>query len=226
MALNLKNREVERLAADVARLTGESKTEAIRRALEERRRRLTAGRLPPNGANGRCSVCSAARSKVWPTIPKDPARTPSQPRRRRRCRAGLWTGGCVTLDTSALVTMLSSEPGYLGLVNRMLEADVLRVGAPTLVETSLVFAGKKPEDAHRARDRRPRQGTRGDGSALRRRRMAPGGGRLRPVRSRPPPRAVLFNFGDCLAYATAAAAGDSLLFVGDDFAYTDVPTAH
>src|SRR6266446_5355278 len=40
MALNLKNAEVERLAAEVARLTGESKTEAIRRALDERRRRL------------------------------------------------------------------------------------------------------------------------------------------------------------------------------------------
>ena len=40
MALNLKNAAVERLAAEVARLTGESKTEAIRRALDERRRRL------------------------------------------------------------------------------------------------------------------------------------------------------------------------------------------
>jgi ribonuclease VapC len=33
------------------------------------------------------------------------------------------------------------------------------------------------------------------------------------------------NFGDCLAYATAAAAGDSLLFVGDDFRHTDLPVA-
>ena len=38
MALNIKNADVERLATEVARLTGESKTEAIRRALEERRR--------------------------------------------------------------------------------------------------------------------------------------------------------------------------------------------
>ena len=35
MPLNIKNAEVERLAAEVSRLTGESKTEAIRRALEE-----------------------------------------------------------------------------------------------------------------------------------------------------------------------------------------------
>jgi antitoxin VapB len=37
MALNLKNDEVERLAADVAAMTSESKTEAIRRALMERK---------------------------------------------------------------------------------------------------------------------------------------------------------------------------------------------
>jgi uncharacterized protein with PIN domain len=29
------------------------------------------------------------------------------------------------------------------------------------------------------------------------------------------------NFGDCLAYASACAAGDTLLF-GDDFAQTDI----
>ena len=39
MALNLKNAEVERLAAEAVRLVGESKTKAIRRALEERRQR-------------------------------------------------------------------------------------------------------------------------------------------------------------------------------------------
>ncbi len=40
MALNIKNQEVERLAAEVSELTGESKTQAIRRALEERKSRL------------------------------------------------------------------------------------------------------------------------------------------------------------------------------------------
>jgi len=33
------------------------------------------------------------------------------------------------------------------------------------------------------------------------------------------------NFGDCLAYAVASTARDSLLFVGDDFARTDVTPA-
>jgi antitoxin VapB len=40
MALNIKDAAVERLVLDVARLTGESKTEAVRRALEERKARL------------------------------------------------------------------------------------------------------------------------------------------------------------------------------------------
>ena len=41
MALNIKNRRVEDLANEIAEITGETKTEAIRRALEERRQRLS-----------------------------------------------------------------------------------------------------------------------------------------------------------------------------------------
>lgn len=66
MALNLKNAEVERLAADVARLTGESKTEAIRRALVERRRRL----VGPSRAERRARVLELLESQVWPALPK------------------------------------------------------------------------------------------------------------------------------------------------------------
>jgi antitoxin VapB len=40
MALNIKNAEVESLAAEVAKLANESKTEAIRVALQERAFRL------------------------------------------------------------------------------------------------------------------------------------------------------------------------------------------
>jgi antitoxin VapB len=40
MALTIKNLEVERLAEEVARLTGHSKTQAVRQALEEKRDRL------------------------------------------------------------------------------------------------------------------------------------------------------------------------------------------
>jgi antitoxin VapB len=40
MALNIRNREAERLAEAVAELTGETKTEAVRRALDDRLKRL------------------------------------------------------------------------------------------------------------------------------------------------------------------------------------------
>ena len=33
------------------------------------------------------------------------------------------------------------------------------------------------------------------------------------------------NFGDCLSYAAAATANDTLLFVGDDFSQTDITPA-
>ena len=66
MALNLKNAEVERLAAEVARLTGESKTEAIRRALDERRRRLKG----PSAEQRRARVLRFLEKKVWPTLPE------------------------------------------------------------------------------------------------------------------------------------------------------------
>jgi antitoxin VapB len=66
MPLNIKNTDVEKLAAEIARLTGESKTEAIRRALDERRQRLKG----PAIKERRARVLRFLRSKVWPTIPK------------------------------------------------------------------------------------------------------------------------------------------------------------
>jgi antitoxin VapB len=66
MPLNIKNAAVERLAAELARITGESKTEAIRRALEERRRRLKG----PSVAERRARVLRFLDKQVWPTLPK------------------------------------------------------------------------------------------------------------------------------------------------------------
>jgi antitoxin VapB len=66
MALNLKNPDVERLAAEVARLTGESKTEAIRRALEERHRRLKGATV----AARRKRLLAFLKSRVWRSIPR------------------------------------------------------------------------------------------------------------------------------------------------------------
>ena len=66
VALNIKNVEVERLAAEVARLTGESKTEAIRRALDERRSRLR----NRSASDRRARVLKFLETMVWPSLPK------------------------------------------------------------------------------------------------------------------------------------------------------------
>lgn len=62
MALNIKNPEVERLVDEVARLTGESKTDAVRKALVERRERLE---LRKSGALGE-SFLRYLEEEVWP----------------------------------------------------------------------------------------------------------------------------------------------------------------
>ena len=68
MALNIKNAEVERLAEEISRLTGESKTEAVRRALEERKGRL-AYRVSNDNRAERLRVF--LEREVWPVIPAE-----------------------------------------------------------------------------------------------------------------------------------------------------------
>ena len=62
MALNIKNSEVERLVDEVAELAGETKTDAVRQALVERRERLRLGR---RGALGE-SFLRYLEEEVWP----------------------------------------------------------------------------------------------------------------------------------------------------------------
>ena len=66
MGLNIKNPKVERLAAEVAALAGESKTEAILRALEARRTQLTMRfTQAPRASRLRFFL----ERRVWPTVP-------------------------------------------------------------------------------------------------------------------------------------------------------------
>ena len=68
MPLNIKNPEVERLVREVARLAGESKTEAVRKALEERRERLT---LQVSSGNREARLRRFLEQEVWPTVPRE-----------------------------------------------------------------------------------------------------------------------------------------------------------
>ena len=66
MGLNNKNPEVEQLATEVALLAHETKTEAIRKALLERRMRLRAGARRPAARRG---LRAYMESNVWPHNP-------------------------------------------------------------------------------------------------------------------------------------------------------------
>ena len=68
MPLNIKNPEVERLAAEVADLSGETKTEAIRKALLERRVRL---RQQASGVGGTARLQRFLEREVWARVPPD-----------------------------------------------------------------------------------------------------------------------------------------------------------
>lgn len=68
MPLNIKNTMVEELVTELARLTGETKTEAVRRALAERLERV---RHHASGSDRAERLRRVLESEVWPTVPDD-----------------------------------------------------------------------------------------------------------------------------------------------------------
>jgi antitoxin VapB len=67
MALSIKNQDVERLIEEVVQMTGESKTEAVRKALEERRQRLFLQATTHRDSAVR--ILSFLQEEAWPQIP-------------------------------------------------------------------------------------------------------------------------------------------------------------
>lgn len=126
------------------------------------------------------------------------------------------------LDSSALIAILFAEPGYLEIVDLILEADRVGVGGPTAAETGLVFVGRGG-----GKNAAPVEGLLEELSVS----IVPFGAAEWTIaidafrrfgRGR---HAAALNFGDCLSYATAKASRDSLLFVGGDFSRTDIKPA-
>ncbi len=66
MALNIKNPEVERLAKEVAEMARETKTQAIRTALERRKAELVATSRRPKE-----SLTEWLEKNVWSTLPPE-----------------------------------------------------------------------------------------------------------------------------------------------------------
>lgn len=126
------------------------------------------------------------------------------------------------LDTSALVAVLAREPESAALLDRIAADDDVLISAGTWLEALVVLQARHGDEG--VRDLRLLLHAAGA-------RVVPfdadqvelaHAGFVRFGKGRHP---AALNFGDLHAYALSKAHGAPLLFVGDDFALTDVVAA-
>jgi ribonuclease VapC len=128
----------------------------------------------------------------------------------------------VIVDTSALVAIVTGEPGYERLLRAIAEAGDPALPASCLLEAHMVIRGRFPPEMIATLD-----GV-----------IAEAGLRIAAITEAHAAHARAafdrygkgrhpagLNFGDCMAYAVAKEEGAPLLFVGEDFALTDVAGA-
>ena len=126
------------------------------------------------------------------------------------------------LDASAVVAILLKEPGYADLMELIGNAPDVAIGAPTLVESSMVVTGRIGPRARDLAATMVREGRIDVIAFSEDHSIVATDAFLRYGKGRH--RANL-NYGDCMAYAVACLANRSLLFLGDDFRHTDVAAA-
>lgn len=124
----------------------------------------------------------------------------------------------MVIDTSAIVALLRREPEEPSL-REALRGDAVRLmGAPTVVECSLVVEGRWGESGRRFLDDLLAglgievvafDAAAADAAVVAWRRFGKG---IHPA---------ALNFGDCITYAVARATGEPILCSGQDFARTD-----
>lgn len=128
----------------------------------------------------------------------------------------------MVLDSSAIVAIHLKEPGHDQLIEAIHRAEIVVVGVPTLLETTMVLTTRMGYDAspllraflHRVE---------AEIVAFNQEHLdAATTAFLRFGRGRHP---AGLNFGDCMSYAIASVAGMPLLFTGNDFARTDIGRA-
>ena len=126
------------------------------------------------------------------------------------------------VDTSAVVAIFLKESGYERLVARLSEPDNAGMGTPTLAETGIVLMARLGMDPRGLLARFIQEFEIVEvpfGDAHWREAVE---AYQRFGKGRHP---ASLNFGDCMTYATAKLADQPLLFVGSDFAHTDLDVA-
>lgn len=126
------------------------------------------------------------------------------------------------VDTSAVMAVIEEEQGHEEVAG-LLAAGGGRISAATLVELTAVVQRYGRPEVHRMVDRllaawqveiAPFDAAQARIAQQAYRDFGRGSGH----------RAAL-NLGDCFSYALATAQNEELLFVGEDFAATDIPAA-
>ena len=124
------------------------------------------------------------------------------------------------IDTSALIAILRDEAEARACANAIAGTKIRRVSAVNYVEAAVVIDGSRNPIASRRFDDLFRQAqlvvepvTEAQARLAREAYRDFGKGSGHPAR---------LNFGDCFAYALAKAAGEPILFKGDDFRHTDL----
>jgi ribonuclease VapC len=128
----------------------------------------------------------------------------------------------VIVDSSAVVAILLKEPGYQRLRDRLAASEQVSIGAPTVVESSLVLCNRLGHVGKtllarflQEADVEVLEFTADHWTVAADAFVTYGKGRHRAG----------LNLGDCMTYAVAKLAGEPLLCLGDDFPATDLQLA-
>jgi len=123
------------------------------------------------------------------------------------------------IDTSAIIAILAGEPDAEHFAQRIESDPAPRIGAPALLEATLVLTRWFGDGAEAALDAFVRESgaeiVAFDLPQLR----AAQNAYLRFGKGRHP---AALNYGDCMSYALAHVCDEALLFKGHDFVQTDI----
>jgi len=126
------------------------------------------------------------------------------------------------LDTSALISVLVREEGWLLLAAKLQAARYIGIGAPSLLEAAMVLSRKLQRDARYELETFVLR-YKVDVIPFRYEHfLAATETFLQFGKGR---HAASLNFGDCQSYATALVAELPLLYTGSDFSKTDIRSA-
>jgi len=126
------------------------------------------------------------------------------------------------LDSSAVVAILCREPGYAELLEKVLTAGTLGMGTPTVFESAMVLTIKLRLDGLAMVNEFLRESGAQAISFTDQHASIAFSAYLRYGKGR---HKAALNFGDCCSYSIAKVSGQPLLYIGNDFAKTDVAIA-